>query len=70
MNNSHYSSVVNKQKLHQGHLTLWYDTYRLLVETPSRDVEHYRMLNVSADDIIMTTGSHYKVTPGDRKAVR
>jgi len=47
-----------------------YELIRLLVETPSRDVERYRMLNVSADDIIMTTGSHYKVTPGDRKAVR
>ena len=47
-----------------------YELLRLLVETPSRDVEHYRILNVSADDIIMTTGSHYKVTQDDRKAVR
>jgi len=46
-----------------------YELLRLLVETPSRNVEHYRMLNVSADDIIMTAGSHYNVTPGDREAV-
>ena len=49
-----------------------YELLHWLVETPSHDVEHYRMLNMSAvdrGDITMTTGSHYNVTPGDRKAV-
>ena len=42
-----------------------YKLLRRLVETPSRDVEHYRILNVSAVD----PRRHYNVTPGDSEVV-
>ena len=47
-------TVTSQQAVHPHHLDQCrmtnYELLRWLVETPSRDVEHYRMLNVSAVD--------------------